>query len=607
MPKSVKRKKQDRRQRQQRAADSARRRGQQAERAEVLDRVQRSFESFRSPDTPVEEVAGAIIELWEQDPPRIPVLGTVIDGEPERLTAVAKAVSAAAPGSLASSVLAIELAGLVRGEVTAAETMLDEVLGGLGDGPGEARSRIMLGHRALVLGNSLRAFRIAQAEVAAIVAGGSMGEPGGDDDEPNITEAVLGAALDLQRAAVEVAALDRRLGAVEVAALDLQRAAALDHQLGAVEVAALGRQRAAVEVAAELAGGAGEATIAGFTDDGGALARMRAAVEEWLARQPDVDPASFGDGLGDLPEEARYALPVEAVREIVRCAVLLRPAGDGSDSDDEGQAGGPPPPSLMSRFTTDPATPPEVAELAGRWHETIHLGLWRADDSVNESAGTDLIDLVTGVERYVPTASLGDAPLARWSVLLGALVCVDGVWRPAAPMVPLSPAEGDALTEMVHDAAQIVVDRLAGGRRRGARSVESGRAESWPAEPHGVFADTEAPAPPLLQRLMHTVAAAVVDDLVFEVATARSAVPGPRAPEVDSAWVKHWLDENVPALKGRTPRQAARSERYRPMLEALLRQFEWDNDTRAQAGAGPGADLAWIREELDMPTGSSPT
>jgi hypothetical protein len=52
---------------------------------------------------------------------------------------------------------------------------------------------------------------------------------------------------------------------------------------------------------------------------------------------------------------------------------------------------------------------------------------------------------------------------------------------------------------------------------------------------------------------------------------------GQRASQPSAAaegWEKFWLDEKVPALSGRTPRQAARS-RERPYLEALLRQFEY--------------------------------
>ena len=69
-------------------------------------------------------------------------------------------------------------------------------------------------------------------------------------------------------------------------------------------------------------------------------------------------------------------------------------------------------------------------------------------------------------------------------------------------------------------------------------------------------------------------------------------------------WEKFWLDEKVPALFGRTPRQAARG-RERPYLEALLRQFEYEADLLAADGK-TGVDTASLREQLDMPT-TSPT
>jgi hypothetical protein len=64
-------------------------------------------------------------------------------------------------------------------------------------------------------------------------------------------------------------------------------------------------------------------------------------------------------------------------------------------------------------------------------------------------------------------------------------------------------------------------------------------------------------------------------------------------------WEKFWLDEKVPALFGRTPRQAARG-RERPYLEALLRQFEYEAGLLAADGK-TGVDTAWLREQLDMP------
>lgn len=65
-------------------------------------------------------------------------------------------------------------------------------------------------------------------------------------------------------------------------------------------------------------------------------------------------------------------------------------------------------------------------------------------------------------------------------------------------------------------------------------------------------------------------------------------------------WDKHWLDEKVPALRDRTPRQAAAGEE-RPLLEALLRQFEYLAGLHAGEGEA-GFDTTWLRQELGMPS-----
>lgn len=71
------------------------------------------------------------------------------------------------------------------------------------------------------------------------------------------------------------------------------------------------------------------------------------------------------------------------------------------------------------------------------------------------------------------------------------------------------------------------------------------------------------------------------------------------AADAAEGWEKHWLDEKVPALHGRTPGQAAAGPE-RPYLEALLRQFEYEADLLAAEGR-TGIDTAWLREQLDMP------
>ena len=66
----------------------------------------------------------------------------------------------------------------------------------------------------------------------------------------------------------------------------------------------------------------------------------------------------------------------------------------------------------------------------------------------------------------------------------------------------------------------------------------------------------------------------------------------------EEGWERHWLDESVPALRGRTPRQVAASDDW-PLLEGLLRQLEHDADVLAQNGKR-GADTVWLREQLAM-------
>jgi hypothetical protein len=55
----------------------------------------------------------------------------------------------------------------------------------------------------------------------------------------------------------------------------------------------------------------------------------------------------------------------------------------------------------------------------------------------------------------------------------------------------------------------------------------------------------------------------------------------------------------VPALRGRTPRQAAGAAE-RPLLEGLLRQFEYDADLLAQPGQRD-EETNWLRDRLGMP------
>lgn len=65
----------------------------------------------------------------------------------------------------------------------------------------------------------------------------------------------------------------------------------------------------------------------------------------------------------------------------------------------------------------------------------------------------------------------------------------------------------------------------------------------------------------------------------------------------DAHW-KAWLDEKIPALGNRSPRQAARTAAGRERLEALLAHYAWESE-RSPQGFAP--DVAALRAKLRLP------
>jgi hypothetical protein len=60
-----------------------------------------------------------------------------------------------------------------------------------------------------------------------------------------------------------------------------------------------------------------------------------------------------------------------------------------------------------------------------------------------------------------------------------------------------------------------------------------------------------------------------------------------------------FLDRQVPALRGHTPREAAQSERLRPLLLDLIRDLENRSERDARAGRA-SFDPGWLRKELGL-------
>jgi hypothetical protein len=91
-----------------------------------------------------------------------------------------------------------------------------------------------------------------------------------------------------------------------------------------------------------------------------------------------------------------------------------------------------------------------------------------------------------------------------------------------------------------------------------------------------------------------------------EVAESAAAVPDPSVAEAlvreqYSSHYRSWLDEAVPALDGRTPREAAKSHDLRPRVEDLIRGIEGMYE-RALKDGQPAYDPSWMWAELGLQT-----
>jgi hypothetical protein len=87
---------------------------------------------------------------------------------------------------------------------------------------------------------------------------------------------------------------------------------------------------------------------------------------------------------------------------------------------------------------------------------------------------------------------------------------------------------------------------------------------------------------------------------------AASAIVPADAPEVQDIMrdmmrrhYESWIDQPVPALGGKTPRQAARSAKHRAALDLLLREIEHHD---ARRPAAERVDLSWLRTAVGLST-----
>ena len=435
--------------------------------------ARRRSEEALSPDTPPERVAALLVEEFEDLPsPSGFAVRLGHDGSEERARAVAREVQRLAPGSVTALTLAAEVARTCDHDPDLVDELLDEALDAFFDPDGS----VQLARHMLDSGRELDAIELVREIL--------LDEP--EDDE---AQGLYGGALGK---------LDRRRSAGKK--LDRDERAELDR----------------------------------FADRGGLYAlrdAMRVLVEE---RRPELQ-GLLADGIRDWMERLREAqggdaegdFGLEPGEDEERSEALFRLAIEHAwllDDEDEGEEDGlAPEPELeqsgapLALLATDPDVSPEISSAAREWLGTVTYGLWQVSDP-EPGPGLWLTDIVTGVRRYAAVPPEQLPGMSRWSVLLGALVSLDGVWRSTGAVVLLRPSEGDGAAEWVHEASVAIAKALTGkrGRRPGQRREP---------EPHGVLVEIAESLPPEIAALMSKVLGSLLPGIAGELWRRRAAGP----------------------------------------------------------------------------------
>jgi len=236
------------------------------------------------------------------------------------------------------------------------------------------------------------------------------------------------------------------------------------------------------------------------------------SIRGWMERLQDAQGDDAEDELGPWPggdegrSEALFRLAIEH-------AWLLDDddEGDGLALEPELERSAAP----LALLATDPEVSPEIASAAREWLATVTYGLWQVSDP-EPGPGLWLTDVVTGVRRYAAVPPEQLPGMSRWSVLLGALVSLDGVWRSTGAVVLLRPSEGDGAAEWVHEASVAIAKALSGkrGRRPGRRREP---------EPHGVLVEVADSLHPGVAVLMSKVLGSLLPGIAGDVWRRRAA------------------------------------------------------------------------------------
>jgi hypothetical protein len=233
-----------------------------------------------------------------------------------------------------------------------------------------------------------------------------------------------------------------------------------------------------------------------FLDRHSGLASWAAEeMAEWqatLLEAAGVDEWDKLSGQDRLVADTGHATPISDGYAGVASVLALEPTWViGPGAAEEAPADGENRPkcySLLSHFASDPATPPDLAELALELEKGARWGLWQIAEPA-ASPGVWATELITHQELYLAMAPGQLEELPRWAVLAGCVLPDRGVWRSGLAFALLDPSEGDLAAELAKALAANFMGEIAGEAGiKGAKKLRAVRPRLKDLPEHGVIA-----------------------------------------------------------------------------------------------------------------------
>jgi hypothetical protein len=226
---------------------------------------------------------------------------------------------------------------------------------------------------------------------------------------------------------------DERAADIYVRALEKAHAQA---EPGEPEKAALGRYRDRSDVEA----------LDRAVDEFMARTQWGEAVREWVNDQLAGQKSKRWK---DSERDATAALLAEA-------AIHFPIASETGGAEDDDT-----PDTPIRAFAAAAEAPAELAARAIERDEYLRYGIWQVAGP-SPSPGIWCTDLITGTRRYAQFPAEVIDSLPPWSVWLGGLGPVEGIWRATRAGIWLSPIEGDAVAEYAEDAVWRMLHSITG-------------------------------------------------------------------------------------------------------------------------------------------------